>query len=418
MRAYDACCQSVFDRVFNMRHIRRAVAGGLLGVATVAALLSSRSARAEGADPAPLPFPMYVASRISGTITIDGQLTEPTWRETALGWGLSHSLEPNVLCPDTTLFRIGYDDKCLYIALACYKRDVQEDLPDHVWKPQESSLIDIQAVPRHARERGVEPPVNTAQVLLSCKGRTVTLTFAPPKPPTASEHDALGEREMKLDIEHGCQGGPNDALWTAEARVTWKQLGFDPPAAGDDWALNVYRDIRFFSNWSFIAWMRDWNKAEYSRYDVTDRFGRLVFAGMPADAASIENVAKRLAARRGPVRVFTTDALVLVGSDGSVTRDRYADRVKVLRAYADGIRREQQRMGNDLPYYPFFTQKAPGAHMGVAGRKLGRLYKASSDAPLFDDPACSVARISHAIPEAREGLYVYKKERLYRGLPE
>jgi hypothetical protein len=422
-------------------------------VTIIVALLSSRSARAEDAHPStspspallpsasasPLPFPVYVASRICGAITIDGKLLEPAWRETALGWGLSHSLEPNVLCPDPTLFRIGYDDTGLLIALACYKRDVQEDLPDHVWKPQESSIMDTQAVPRHARERGVEPPVNTAQVLLSRKGRTVTLTFAPPRPPAASVHDALGAREMKFDIEHASQGGPNDALWTAEARVTWKQLGFDAPAAGDDWALNVYRDIRFFSNWSFIAWMRDWNKAEYSRYDMTERFGRLIFAGAeqkkgsgpicrngPEGAShkldltpfSVETFAKQLAARRGPVRVFTTDALALVHADGAVVRERYADRVNVLRAYAEGLRRERGRIGNDLPYYPFFGEKKPGAHLEIASRKLGRLYRALSEAPLFDDPACTVARISHAIPEAREGLYIYKKERLYRGLPE
>ncbi len=409
---------------------RRDFAGSCLATAVVALLVSSRPAEAEGTDAAPLPFPVYVASRIHGPIAIDGRLTEPAWRETALGWGLSHSLEPNLLCPDVTLFRIGYDDTGLLLALACYQRDVQEDLPEHVWKPQESSLIDIQAVPRHARERGVEPPVNTVQMLFSCRGRTVTLTFDPPKPPTASMHDALGDHERKMDVECVYSGGPKDELWTAEARVTWAQLGLGTARAGDDWALNVYRDIRFFSNWSFIAWMRDWKKAEYSRYDMTERFGRLFFVengagAFPADGpegashgSGLPALAKRLAAQRGPVRVFTTDALVLVGTDGSVTRERYADRVKVLRAYAEGIRRAQQRIANDLPYYPFFPQKAPGAHMGVAGRKLNRLYKAANAPPLSDDPACSVARIAHAVPEAREGLYVYKKERLYRGLPE
>jgi hypothetical protein len=381
-------------------------------------LAPSQVLAASDAQPEPLGVPVYVATRIAGPITIDGQLKEPAWRETALGWGMSHAHEPNILCPDPTLFRIGYDDKSLFLALACYKRDVQEDVPDHVWKPRESGMMDMQAVPRHARERGVEPPINTAQVLLSKGKRTVTLTFAPPQAPTAKVHDTLGERDLKLAMEYACQGGLKDELWTAETRITWKELGFDAPIDGEDWALNIYREIRFLSNWSFIAWMRDWWKAEYSRYEMTNRFGRLIFAGKSPDNSAIENTAKGLAARRGPVRVFTTDSLLLVSTDGSIVRQRYADRVKVLRAYVDDIRRDQGRIGNDLPYYPFFTQTRPAEHMGVAGRKLQRLYKAAKEAPLLDDPACTVARISHAIPEAREGIYTYKKERLYRGLPE
>jgi hypothetical protein len=391
--------------------------------AAIAVVSVARPGAAEDMEartsPAPLGVPIYVASPLDGgAIAIDGRWQEPAWRETALGWGLSHAHEPDLLCPDPTLFRIGYDQESLYLALAGYQRDAQEELPEHIWKPQESGMMDMQAVPRHARERGIVPPINTIQVLISKSGRTVTLTFAPPKIPTAKVHDTLGERELELKLEHAYGGDPEKALWTGETRIAWSQLGFEPPAEGEDWALNLYREIRFLSNWSFIAWMRDWNKAEYSRYQMTDRFGRLIFAGQTTEPESIESAAKKWAARRGPVRVFTAEALLLVNTDGRIVRQRYADRVKVLRAYADGIRRQRSQIGSDLPYYPFFTEKKPREHLAPAGRRLSRLFDAAREAPLLDDPACAVARISHAIPEAREGLYTYKKERLYRGLPE
>jgi hypothetical protein len=382
-----------------------------------AASADTQPAPPDGARAEPLPFPIYVSSPIKGEITIDGRLVEPAWRETALGWGMSHGMEPNVLCPDATLFRIGWRDDGLLIALACYKREVQDDLPEHIWKPREAELIDTQAIPRHARERGVTPPVNTADVLISRQGRTVTLSFAPPAVPTASVHDAVGERPLDLKIEHAYQGGPNDALWTVEARLTWQQLGFDKPADGDNWALNVYRDIRFFSNWAFIAWMRDWGKVEYSRFDLVERFGRIIFTQDQAGKA-IEKIAAETAARRGPVRAFTREALWLIEPGGPIVRQRYGEQAEVLDAYAHGIIRQRQRIGNDLPQYPFFTEKKPREHLAIAARQLARLTWALKEKPLWDDPACTVALISHAIPEAREGLYSYKKERLYRGLFE
>ncbi len=212
-------------------------------------------------------------------------------------------------------------------------------------------------------------------------------------------------------------GGPDDVLWTAEVRCGWGELGFGAPSAGENWALNVYRDIRFFSNWAFIAWMRRWDKAEYSKYDPVDRFGRLIFVDRP-ELKRVEQIAKGVATRRGPVRVFTPDAYLLIDSEGRVLQRSYAERLRVVRAYANELLRDLRRIRNDLPYYPFFSQKEPGEHLKVASRKIGRLRTALDDPPAWDDPASSVARIRHALPQAEEGLYTYKKERLYRGLPE
>ncbi len=406
--------------------VHRSILSGMAAMSLLSAAMAAEttqpattteSAPADEVRAAPLQFPIYVASRIDAAIQIDGQLTEPAWRKTALGWGMSHGMEPNLLCPDATLFRIGWNDDAILISLACYKREVQDDLPAHIWKPQEAEIIDTQAVPRHDRERGVAPPVNTADVLISRAGRTVTISFAPPAAPTASVHDSVGTRPLDLKIEHAWQGGPNDGLWTVEARVTWEQLGFEAPAAGQDWALNVYRDIRFFSNWAFIAWMRDWGKAEYSRYDLVERFGRLVFE--QADTkADLDKLITATVPKRGPVRVFTADALVLAEADGKIVRQRYGEQVEVMTAYGNGIINQRRRISNDLPYHPFFTEKKPREHLALASRQLARLTWAMKEKPPWDDPACTVALISHAVPEAREGLSAYKKERLYRGLFE
>lgn len=378
---------------------------------------ATQPAAADLPQATPLPFPIYVASRIDAAVQIDGHLTEPAWRATALGWGLSHAMEPNLLCPDATLFRIGWNDDGLLMAMAAYKREAQDDLPEHIWKPQEPEIIDTQAVERHARERGVAPPVNTADVLISREGRTVTIHLAPPAAPRASVHDAVGTRPLDIRIEHAFQGGPNDGLWTVEARVSWEQLGFSRPAAGDNWALNIYRDIRFFSNWAFIAWMRDWGKTEYSRFDLVERFGRVFFDKGDSDAGLNKLIAETVA-RRGPARVFTAEALLLAEPDGSIIRRRYGEQAESLTAYAEGMISQRRRISNDLPYHPFFTEKKPREHLAVASRRLARLTWAAKEKPLWDDPACAVALISHAVPEAREGLHAYKKERLYRGLFE
>lgn len=374
-------------------------------------------AAAPAADPDPLPFPVYVACRLSGPIELDGKLNDPVWRETSLGWGMSDSIQPNVLCPDVTLFRVGHDGAAVFIALACYNRQVREEIPDHIWKPRESEMMDMQAVPRYDRMRGIIPPTNTADLLISHQGRTVTIHFEPPEPPSLSVHDSLGERPLRAKLEWAYSGSMEDPLWTCEVRATWSDLGFPAPAGDDEWALNIYRDIRFFSNWSFIGWMRQWDKVEYSRYDLTERFGRLLFTDRPAQA-EIEAAASKLRETRGPLRVFLPDMLLLVEGDGRLVRQRYAERLEVLRAYGADILNDRQRIGNDLPVYPFFSEKKHRDHLTPASQKLSRLAAVLKEPLLSDDPACGVARISHAIPEAREGLYAWKKERLYRGLPE
>lgn len=372
-----------------------------------------------GTPTEPLPFPVYVASQLEQPIAIDGKLDEPAWRRTALGWGMSHALEPNLLCPDPTLFRIAWDVERLYFSLACYQREKPEPLPDHLWRPKETELLDIQVKERHARERGDAAPINTTTLLLSHEGRTATFVLEPGKPPKVSIHDSVGDRKLDLAVEHAYSGTGDDPLWTIEAQVSWKDLGFAAPAPDQAWTLNVYREIRYLSNWSFIAWMRDWNKAEYSRYDLTERFGRIVFAGPRPDVAAITASAKELAKQRGPVQVFTVEALLLVEADGDVVTQRYADRLKELRAFTEGIRRERSRIANDLPYYPFFSEKKPREHLSIANKQLGNLYNAAAEKdPAWGDPAVTVARIAHAIAEARQGLYAYRKERLYRGLPE
>ncbi|MBN1419231.1 MAG: hypothetical protein JXP34_10670 [Planctomycetes bacterium] len=372
----------------------------------------------------PLPFPVYVASPIDGPIAIDGRLEEPAWRSTALGWGLTHALEPNLLCPDPTLFRIGYDAEGLWIALACWKRPIQDDLPPEVWRPRESELIDIQALPRHARMRGVSPPVNTAEVLLGRGGRIVRIIFAPPSPLAAKVEDAVGERGLPLAAAHAYRGGPDDALWTAEARIPWAAMGWDPPASGEDWALNVYRDIRFFSNWAFVGWMRARAKVEASRYDITDRFGRIIFAKAEGEEdpdrteASALAAAREIAAARGPVRLFLRDALFIVTAEGAPVRQRYAQRARALEAYGRSLLRTRTRLGNDLPYAPFYPQEKPGPHLEVAARRIAGLERALGDPVPWDDPAARTARIAHALPEAREGIFAFRQERLLRGLPE
>ncbi len=363
----------------------------------------------------PLGYPIYLVMPTEGEVVIDGKLDDPAWRGLTLGWGMSHALEPNVLCPDPTLFRMGWSPRSLYLSLTCHKRNAQDDPPQHLWHPREPELMDTQAIERHARERGVVPPVNTADVLISTGGRTVTLTFSPPEAPRASVHDAVGDRPLNVKLEYAYASGP---VWTVEARVDWDQLGFGPPKPGDDWALNVYRDIRFFSNWAFIGWMRQWEKAEYSRYDLTERFGRMLFVGRGADPGASEAPARAYAARRGALRIFEPDALLIVEPNATDVTQRYAETVVHLRAYGESLLRERSRMGNDLPYHPFYPQTRPSEQLNVAVRQLTSLREALSASVMEPDPAMAVALIAHAIPEAREALYTYRKERLYRGLPE
>ena len=79
-------------------------------------LLLSTCARAQN-ETTPLP-PTYQTQRLTTTPpTIDGQLQDPAWQ--SLPWGhLNHQWEPDDAAPPSqqTKFKIGYDDRFLYVA--------------------------------------------------------------------------------------------------------------------------------------------------------------------------------------------------------------------------------------------------------------------------------------------------------------
>ncbi|MBI5691390.1 MAG: carbohydrate-binding family 9-like protein [Verrucomicrobia bacterium] len=192
-------------------------------------------------DPATLPAPKrIVVPKLSGTVTLDGELNEVVWSKAAV--------LPNFVPADgqgaareATTVRVWYDEGALYLGWVCRDIDIQATFTARDSKFWEEEVAEF-FVTRGELAKYYELQWNPlggefdAIITNTLDERGVSKTFKGDWNYTA--------KGMKSGVKvRGTVGnsGDRDEVWQVEVRIPFSDLGGPAPRPGDLWRANFYR---------------------------------------------------------------------------------------------------------------------------------------------------------------------------------
>ena len=189
------------------------------------------------AVPAP-PHPPIGATRLSGSIDVDGRLTESVW-QTATPVTAFHQMEPDQgqPCSQKTEVRVAYDDAAIYVGAMLF-----DSAPDSIIarlsrrdESVPSDRFSCYLDPYHDKRSGYYFLVNAAGTLFDG---------------TLSND---GWEDNSWDGVWEAKVGRNEQGWTVEMRIPYSQLRFraDPSMT---WGINFRRVIVRRAEESFVAY--------------------------------------------------------------------------------------------------------------------------------------------------------------------
>lgn len=261
--------------------------------------LLSNHTRAKG--PFDEPPPIYTCHRVSGTVTVDGKLTEPFWKDVPpMRFGeLVHGGPPWFDC----YCKVVWDDKCLYVAfwggdpdaVASVGRDVKQ--PKKL--PSKKHAFDgLQLIMCH-------DPLFMAFIDPGADGRDYVEIHINAlnnvnhwwigQGSTSREIQNLLCQPSNLHMEWECEGlqhavyvygtlndsSDTDVGWSAELAVPFKTLkqftkGSIPPKPGNMWAIHAGWEYRPGIDMPRIYWT--WPVIGVYDDHQLWRYGKLVFS--------------------------------------------------------------------------------------------------------------------------------------------
>jgi hypothetical protein len=194
-----------------------------------ASLLLAVAARAGAAqETAPQPPPPMRVPRITPSVTIDGALTDPAWKDAAVldeFWETSPG--DNVPPPVKTVAYLGYDDKFFYIGVRCLDPQPNRVRAPYVERDQVLGTDDNVAIfldTRNDRRSAMEFRVNPRGI----QG-------------DAMWNDANQTEDFSPDFfyDTAAQVGPEG--WTAELRIPFSTLRY-PRKDPQEWGILIWRN--------------------------------------------------------------------------------------------------------------------------------------------------------------------------------
>ena len=222
----------------------------------------------------PLPAPKRVViPKLTGTLTVDGNLDEAVWNQAAV-------LSPFVLNDgsgrerEKTVVRVWYDDSALYLGWTCTDADVQATFTARDSKFWEEEVAEF-FVTAGALERYYElqwnPLGGVFDAIISNKmdSRGVSTNFTGDWSFTA--------QGMKSAVKlKGTASNSNDKdeLWQAEVIIPFSDLGEKTPKAKAVWRANFYRFNRTKGQ---APELLSWSPTLLPGFHQPSRFGYLEF---------------------------------------------------------------------------------------------------------------------------------------------
>ncbi|AKT36200.1 carbohydrate-binding family 9-like protein [Chondromyces crocatus] len=231
------------------------------------------------------------------TITIDGRLDEPAWRDARKTTPFvdPHAGRPNPRIPAQGHARLRWDDTHLYVAFEVQDAHVTGGFPadakdPHLW---ERDTVEIMIDPD-----GDGDNKDYYEIQISPQNLVFDSQFDDYNAPRGGPDGPFGHEAWSANLEsavvvHGTldDDTDRDEGYTVEARIPWasfQKAQRSPPAPGDTWRMNFYAMQRNGGT----AWSPLYGEGNFHR---AKRFGRVKFAlhsdvgvdsGAPAPSSS------------------------------------------------------------------------------------------------------------------------------------
>lgn len=226
-------------------------------------------------DPASLPAPnRVVVPRLTGPVTVDGELTETAWTQAAR---LAPFQRNDGAGPEreSTVLRIWYDDTALFLGWTCTDADVHATLTARDANLWDEEVVEFfvapQELPRYFELQwnpvgGVFDAIVTNDLDDRGLSRKISVdrTFT-----------AAGMRSAVVKRRDGGEPG-----WQVEVRIPFADLGRPAPRPGDVWRGNFYRYNRTRGQREELV---SWSPTLLRSFHQPSRFGYLEF-GHPVRA--------------------------------------------------------------------------------------------------------------------------------------
>jgi hypothetical protein len=184
--------------------------------------------------------PPIVMHRAPGPITIDGDLSDPGWKD-AVPVDTFWETRPGDNAPPKirTVGYLTYDDHALYVAFECDDPEPARIRAPYVDRDNVSSDTDYAGIildTRHDRRTAIEFLANPRGVQYD-----------------ALQDDSSGNEDTSIDLFWDSAGRINDHGWTLEIRIPFSSLRYDR-SANPVWGIQLYRNstrdtrYQYFSN--------------------------------------------------------------------------------------------------------------------------------------------------------------------------
>lgn len=228
------------------------------------------------------PVGEYTCPHTSTPPVIDGKLDDRVWQQTPATSAFVR-FDPNRGDGKTltTTARLAWDEKNLYVAWECQDPDVWATLKDRdgdLWTEEVVELyLDPDGDGKDYAELEINPRNTVVDLLLPA-----AVNGQPQGGPQARLWDAAGWQHAVSVAGTLDNRQDRDTAWTAESALPLADVvGAKrvPPRVGDVWRAQLFRIDRSKSlpHEQFAAW------SATDTFHNPARFGRLVFAGNPAD---------------------------------------------------------------------------------------------------------------------------------------
>ncbi len=217
------------------RHFARDRVKGFFGLGLLAVAASLGAQTTPPADEPPIAI-----HRAPGPITIDGDLSDPGWKDAARVDTFWETRPGDQIAPKVrTVGYLTFDDRALYVAIECEDPEPTKIRAPYVDRDNISDDTDYAGIlldTRHDRRTAIEFYANPRGVQYD-----------------ALTDDSSGTEDPSIDLFWDSAGRINDHGWTLEIRIPFSTLRYDR-SQNPVWGIQFYRNLtrethyQYFSN--------------------------------------------------------------------------------------------------------------------------------------------------------------------------
>ena len=209
----------------------------------------------------------YEIARVTAPLSIDGQLTERAWQETAdVGPFLNNRDGTPSQTP--TQARVLYDDTYLYFGFRAVDKNIWATMKrrdEHLWLEE---VVEVFLQPNSKIPNYIELEVNPLGTMLD-------IYLLDTRKPLHYESWNSEKLRWAVHIDGTVDGKDGDREWTCEIALPFEEAVTAPnvpPKPGDSWRMNLYRVERRPE----VAEV-SWSPTLQDDFHVLSKLGEIVF---------------------------------------------------------------------------------------------------------------------------------------------